>query len=184
MSSGMKATDCNEVLWGLVVGTVTIPAWYHICFCIPLIPQLKLGHLYWPLSPKSVGGLHLEVPQMLHFYTSSLTKALLELSKHIIVWMMSPSVTFSIFLCNSTSSICHACILGQFCHNWAPLCTMCTLYTNNALYHHEKFVTVIDNDVLSQKLNITKHMLYNISDSYFNKESHYGQLSCNTLHSV
>jgi hypothetical protein len=61
---------------------------------------------------------------------------------------------------------------------------MCTQYTNNAIYYHEKFVIVIDKDVLSQKLNISKHMLCNIPDSYFNKESHYGQLLCNTLHSV
>jgi hypothetical protein len=61
---------------------------------------------------------------------------------------------------------------------------MCTQYINNALYHDEKFVIIIDNDVLSQKLNTSKHMLHNISDSYFNKESHYGQLLCNTLYSV
>ena len=149
-SSGMKATVCNEVLWGLVVGIVTIPAWYHTCFCIPLISQLQLGHLYWPLSPQSVDGLHLEVPQLLHSYTSSLTKALLKLSKHISVWMRSPWITCSIFLCSSTSSICHVCILGQFRNNWAPLCTMCTQYTNNAIYDREKFVIVIDNDVLSR----------------------------------
>jgi hypothetical protein len=57
-----------------------------------------------------------------------------------------------IFLCSSSSSICHVCILGPFHHKWAPMCTVCTQYTNNALYLHEKFVTLIDNDVLPQKL--------------------------------
>jgi hypothetical protein len=129
----------------------------------------------WPALGSAI------VVTLLHFQSH---KALLKLSKHISVWMMFPWITCSIFLCSSTTSICHVCILRRFHHNWAPLCTMCTQYTNNALYHHEKFVTIIDNDVLPQNLNISKHILHNIYDSYFNKESHYGQLLCNTLHSV
>jgi hypothetical protein len=66
-SSGMDAIDRHEVLRGPSVGIVPIVMRYRVSFSMALVPQLQLWHLHRLVSVQSVGDLHSQVPQVLHF---------------------------------------------------------------------------------------------------------------------
>jgi hypothetical protein len=61
-SSGMDATDRQEVLRGPSVGIVPILVQYRMSFSKALVPRLQLWHLHWLVSVQSVGDLHSQVP--------------------------------------------------------------------------------------------------------------------------
>jgi hypothetical protein len=73
---------------------------FHTLARYAVFPQLQLWHLHWLASVQSSDDLY---SQNLRKHNSSLTKTLLPSSKHVIVWMTSTSVTYSIYHCNRYS---------------------------------------------------------------------------------
>ena len=149
-----------EVLQGPLTGTVPVPLKHHISFHLALMSQLHIWHFYWLIPIQSVGNLHSQGVQMLHFMSHRYVVPVIETHHHHhhrhrrrrhhhhhhhqrtltrIIWCKFSCISTSLTITRIMGEQHVAVNVHVFHEHWItnePCCTLCVLDRPTvALYH-------------------------------------------------